>query len=142
MLKKKLITFFVSAILALIVFVSSGFVLAVSAEAPAPAPNTLQGATGRLNTIGNTVYGTDKAQPIEKVVGGVIQTGLTLIGVIFLVLTVYGGFVWMSARGDEAEAKRAKGILTMALIGMLVVVGAYAVTAFVVSRMLLASSLP
>lgn len=143
MLKKRLKTVFTSAFLALFVILSSlTFADTAAAADTPPAPATgLTGATGKLKNIGDTVYGPNNAKPIEKVVGGIIQTGLTLIGVIFLVLTVYGGFIWMTARGEEAEAKRAKGILTMALIGLLVVVGAYAITAFVVGRLLVAGGL-
>jgi len=37
----------------------------------------------------------------------------------------------MSARGDESQAKKARDTLTMSVIGLIIVFGAYAITAFV-----------
>jgi hypothetical protein len=59
---------------------------------------------------------------------------LALLGVIFLILTVYGGYVWLLARGDESEVTRAQGILKTAVIGLVIVMSAYAITFYVVSR--------
>ena len=95
----------------------------------------LPGATDRLKTVEKGVYGTTGAKPFEEVVGGYIQGALALLGVIFLVLLVYGGYIWMIARGEEAEVTRATGIIKMAVIGLIIVLAAYAITAYVVVAM-------
>ena len=53
---------------------------------------------------------------------------------IFLVLTVYAGDMYMTAAGDEAKVKKAKGILTSSIIGILIVIGSYAFTSFIVDQ--------
>lgn len=78
-------------------------------------------------------------KPLEEVIGGYIKTALTLVGVLFTALTFYGGYIWFIARDDEEEAKRAKGIISMALIGLIIVLGAYAVTYFIIYRLTVAS---
>lgn len=72
----------------------------------------------------------------EPYIAKIIGIALSLVGVIFLMLMVYGGYVWMMAKGDETEAKKAQGIITMAIIGIIVVIAAYAATKFVVDRLI------
>jgi len=69
-----------------------------------------------------------------ETIGVVIKTALSFVGVIFLVLTVYAGFLWMLARGDEGQIEKAQKIIQSAIIGMIITVGAYSITAFVVPR--------
>lgn len=52
---------------------------------------------------------------------------LTAIGAVLAVLfTVYAGFLFVTARGDEGAITKAKQTLFWTLIGALVVLGAYA----------------
>ncbi len=69
-------------------------------------------------------------------VGKVISELLSFLGVIFLILMIYGGYVWMKARGNETDVKRARDIIIDALIGLIIVVAAYAISYFVVGSML------
>ncbi len=70
---------------------------------------------------------TDLPSGIGKVVG----TILSLVGVIFFILMIYGGFVWMFARGNDQDVKRAKEIIESAIIGIIIVLAAYAITAYI-----------
>ncbi|MCU0679465.1 MAG: hypothetical protein MUC28_03425 [Planctomycetes bacterium] len=63
-------------------------------------------------------------------IGKIIAIILSFLGVIFLLLMIYGGFTWMTARGNEQQIAKAKGILYNALIGLIVVLAAYAITAY------------
>ncbi len=65
------------------------------------------------------------------VVGKIIQTFLSFLGVIFFGLMLYGGYCWMLARGNEQDVEKAKNIITNAIIGLVIVLAAYAITAFV-----------
>lgn len=69
-----------------------------------------------------------------ETIGTVIKAFLSFVGVIFLVLMVYAGFLWMNARGDESQVEKAQDIIRAAIIGMAITVGAYSITAFVVPR--------
>lgn len=60
--------------------------------------------------------------------GMVIGAALSLMGVLFLILIIYSGFLWMTARGDEQAIEQAKTNLKNSIIGLLIVVGAYAIT--------------
>ena len=68
---------------------------------------------------------------VESVAGNVIGVGLTMVGVLFLVLMIYGGIRWMLARGNEQSTQKALDTITAAIIGLLIVTASYAVTNFV-----------
>ena len=61
----------------------------------------------------------------------IINWALGLLGLIFLVLVIYAGFLWMMAGGSEEQVTKAKGILRAALIGLVVVLVSYGTTYFV-----------
>jgi len=74
-----------------------------------------------------------KGTDIPTFVGMIIQGFLALVGIIFLILTVYGGAMYMISRGEAAKAKSAREIVFNALIGLLIVMGSYALTSYIIS---------
>ena len=78
-------------------------------------------------------YDTD-GDDIGSLIGTVIKAALSLLGVVFLVLMIYGGFLWMTDRGNEEQLKRAKNLITAAIIGLIIVVAAYAISYFVIEK--------
>jgi uncharacterized iron-regulated membrane protein len=88
-----------------------------------------------LNKAGLTVGGY-QPNTIEGVIGIVISAALGLLGVIFLVLIVYGGYIWMIARGDEAMVEKAKDTISRSIIGLIIVLAAYAITFFVIDKLI------
>jgi len=67
------------------------------------------------------------ATRIGKIIGAV----LSFVGVIFMVLIVYGGLTWMTASGNEKQVEKAKNLIVQAVIGLVVVLAAYAITKFI-----------
>ena len=70
-------------------------------------------------------------QSIATTIGKIVGIGLSFIGVIFLILMIYGGFIWMTARGNQQAVDKAKDLIYAAVIGLIIVLAAYAITAFV-----------
>ncbi|PIT86147.1 MAG: hypothetical protein COU33_04735, partial [Candidatus Magasanikbacteria bacterium CG10_big_fil_rev_8_21_14_0_10_43_6] len=48
---------------------------------------------------------------VRDTAASIINIGLTLLGTIALVFTVYAGFLWMTAGGNDDQIGKAKGIL-------------------------------
>lgn len=71
----------------------------------------------------------------ETIVGRIINVALSLIGVVFLALMVYGGYLWMTDRGNSQQVEKAKKLISAAIIGLVIVVSAYAITYFIVSAL-------
>ncbi len=63
--------------------------------------------------------------------GKFIKATLSLVGILFLALMIYGGLIWMIARGNEQNTEKAKKIIRNSIIGLIIVFAAYAITAFV-----------
>ncbi len=77
--------------------------------------------------------------PIEQLIGQLIQVVLGIVGVLFLVLTVYAGVLWMTAGGTSKNVETAKGILRNSVIGLVIIIAAYALTKFIVDKLVIAS---
>lgn len=86
-----------------------------------------------------TAAGFGEPRSLAEIIGGLIGLFLSLLGIIFLVLIIYGGYIWMMSRGNEQEVLKAKKIITNAVIGILIVVSSYAITAFVMGAVFEAS---
>lgn len=67
----------------------------------------------------------------QTLAGTVIGAILSLIGVVFFLLILYGGVKWMIAQGNEQEVEKAKQIIVAAVIGLIIVLSAYAITRFI-----------
>ena len=75
------------------------------------------------------------AATVDNIISRIILTVLTWVGVIFFGFIIYGGFRWMIAEGNQEKIKKAKNILTDALIGLIITLAAYAITFFIVGRL-------
>lgn len=74
------------------------------------------------------------SQDLTGTIRTIVTTVLGFVAIAFFVLVLYGGFVWITARGKEDKVEEAKGILEAAAIGLAIVASAYALTTFVFSR--------
>lgn len=68
---------------------------------------------------------------IPQLIGNILKTVLGFVATLFLLLMVYAGFLYMTARGDEKKVGEAKKMITGAIIGVLIIASAYAITSFV-----------
>ena len=64
-------------------------------------------------------------------VGQIIKITLGMLGVVFMILTIYGGWLWMTAAGNEQRVEQAKNLLRDSIIGLIIIVSAFALTNFV-----------
>lgn len=68
---------------------------------------------------------------VAGVVGGVVNIALSMVGIIFFLIIVYAGFTWMIARGNAEQVDKSKGMIEGAVIGLIIIMAAYAITKFV-----------
>ncbi len=73
---------------------------------------------------------------VENIVSNIVYVILSFVGVIFLALTIYAGFIWMTAGGNTEDVEKAKKILERAAVGLVVVLAAYAITYFVTTQII------
>ncbi len=91
-----------------------------------------QSALQTLNQT-NESAGFGKAS-LGEIIGRIIRIFFTLLGIVTIVIVMYGGYVWMMAGGEEKEVERAKGILRSGVIGLIIIFSAFAITDFLMSK--------
>ena len=99
----------------------------------AALPALAQGGVGGDYGLGDTAKaaGLKNETPVPVIIGNVIGTALSMIAVIFFILMVYGGFLWMTAHGNTDQVKKAQDTIIAAVIGIIIVLASYAITNFV-----------
>jgi len=119
---------------------------ALADDPPPPTPcaerSGVAGISCRYqNVFGKAGYTRDiiegaEGNPVALRLGIVVRTALSLVGIVFLAITVYSGIQWMMAGGNEETVKKARVRLTRATIGLLIIVGAWIITTFVIGSAL------
>lgn len=82
------------------------------------------------------MIGFDTSKSIEATIGNVIKIVLSLIGILFLILIIIAGFQWMTAGGNEETVTKSKARIKNSASGLLIILGAYMVTYFILDIIL------
>ena len=90
---------------------------------------------GLATTAGTAGLEVEAQASIPEIIGMIIGTLLSLVGVLFLILIIYGGIMWMMAGGNAETVKKAANIMKNAAIGLILVMAAYALTSFIFGAM-------
>ncbi len=105
------------------------FFFIVGSKALADDPFGLKGAAS------GTGVSTAELTGQGSIISVVIFNLLGIVGVIFLILMIWGGTMWMTSGGNEKRVGTAKSILTTAVIGLVIVLMAYSITYFIVQNL-------
>ncbi len=70
------------------------------------------------------------------ILGSVVSIFLGFLGIIFLILTIYAGYNWMTAGGNEEKVTKAQDTLKRAIIGLIITVSAYAIWTYILLALL------
>ncbi len=102
------------------------------------AKQTLGDASSALDAVvaPTGIEKTDTA----TIAGTAVKGILGAIGLVFFILMFYAGFTWMLARGEEDKVTKARETIIAAVIGLVIVVGSYAITNLVVQKIILDKS--
>ena len=87
--------------------------------------------------MGNTsaYEGGVSEESLAIAIGKIINDILGFLGIIFIVLIIYGGFMWMTAQGNEAQVEKAKKILIRSIVGVIIILISYIITWFVMGTL-------
>lgn len=105
-----------------------------------PKPDALKadnyGLTSTAKESGfNVSQSGNNNSAIAEITGDAIGVVLSLLGIIFMILIIYSGFLWMTARGNEENAQKAKAIMFNAVIGVAIIFTAYAITSLLIDAL-------
>ncbi len=72
---------------------------------------------------------------IRTYVALIIRAFFGLLGLIAVVLVMYAGLLWMTAQGNPEQIEKAKKLLASAVIGLAIILSAYAIAMFIVNAL-------
>lgn len=73
---------------------------------------------------------------LQETIGNLIRVALGFLGVVAVCIVLFGGFKWMTAGGNDEKVSEAKRLLIAGLIGLAIILSAYAIVEFVISSIL------
>lgn len=118
-----------------------GVIALVGLTSPvAQAKSTLVN-TMRQHITNSTILKDAEVDP-DKVVGLLISSLLGVLGVLFFILIIYGGYLWMTAHGVEEKIAKAKKIILSASVGLAIVMGSYLITTLILEVLVTQTTKP
>jgi type IV secretory pathway VirB2 component (pilin) len=66
----------------------------------------------------------------------IINIILGFLGIIAIIIIVIGGFKWMTCGGSEEKTKEAREVIVAGIIGLIIILAAYAIANFVIDQYL------
>jgi hypothetical protein len=72
---------------------------------------------------------------LEARAGDLVGQLLGFVGIIYMILIIIAGVMWMTAGGNEEKVSKARKMILGATIGVIIVFSAYAITDFVLSSL-------
>lgn len=82
------------------------------------------------NDLGTTLTaaGITESEPsLNVIIRTIIKALLGVLGVIFLILVIYAGMLWMTAAGNEDKVKKAQKLLRDGVIGLIIILSSYVI---------------
>lgn len=77
---------------------------------------------------------------VRETIARIINVALGLLGIVAVVIILVGGFEWMTAGGNEEKTGEAKKRITAGVIGLAIILSAYAIATFVIKSLTTATS--
>lgn len=76
---------------------------------------------------------------VRQTAARIINVALGFLGIIAVVIVLLGGFKYMIAGGNEEKTTEAKKLIVSGIIGLAIILSAWAITSFVISRLVAAT---
>jgi len=104
------------------------FALVVPAITSAQIPEEFGGDAASFDgTLGQT----DGEQDLVGLITNIMNWLFGFLGILAVLVILYGGFKWMTAGGDDDKVGDAKKLIINGIIGLIIILSAYAIATFV-----------
>jgi hypothetical protein len=77
---------------------------------------------------------------IRITIANIVRVAMGMLGIITVLIILYGGFRWMTSQGDQGHVDEAKKIISAGVIGLIIIVSAYAIATFVINSLVTATA--
>lgn len=79
-------------------------------------------------------------QDLRITIARIVRTAMSLLGIIAVMIILYGGFKWMTSGGSDDAVGDSKKIITAGIIGLIIILTAYAIASFVINSLITATT--
>ena len=79
-------------------------------------------------------------QDIRTTIASIIRTAMGLLGIVAVVVILIGGFTWMTAGGNDDKVGEAKKWIFSGIIGLVIILSAYALASFIINQLVSATT--
>ncbi|MFA6255188.1 MAG: hypothetical protein WC675_04150 [Patescibacteria group bacterium] len=76
---------------------------------------------------------------IREGIMAIVNVLLGFLGIIAIIIILYGGFVWLTSGGNEEKVGQAKKIISAGVIGLVIIFISYAIATFVINQLITAT---
>lgn len=70
---------------------------------------------------------------INEIIASLVQLLIAASGLLFFFMLIFGGLKYLTAGGDEKAVAAARGTLTQAFIGLVIIVAAFVLTSLLLT---------
>lgn len=76
-----------------------------------------------------------KSKSLSGVISGLINVIMGALGVVVVIIILWGGFIWMTAGGEADKVEKAKKMIYSGIIGLIIILASYAIATFVLTAL-------
>lgn len=93
-----------------------------------------------LTMAASNLTGLDEANPglgtadVRDIIDTIISVILGFLGLIAVILILIGGFMWMTAGGNDDKITTGRKYIINGVIGLIIILAAYAIASFVITN--------
>lgn len=101
-------------------------------DADAEGPDAVTGVELGLYYGNQIGLGT---RSLQDTIASIIRVALSLLGIVAVVIILMGGFKWMTAGGNQDEVDKARKLILNGVIGLAIILSAFAISKFVIESL-------
>ncbi|PIR06605.1 MAG: hypothetical protein COV55_03720 [Candidatus Komeilibacteria bacterium CG11_big_fil_rev_8_21_14_0_20_36_20] len=85
-----------------------------------------------VNELNSIELGT---KDLPETIAGVVNIVLGFLGILSTIIILLGGFKWMTSQGNTDKVDEAKKLIGAGVVGLVIVLAAYAIARFVLNSL-------
>lgn len=126
-----------SSVIAMAIMAVSAFASAATIAVPVASAQLIGTKDLGLEYPASTGLG---STDVRTTVSKIIRTAMGLLGIVAVVIILIGGFKWMLGGGNEEAVDGAKKMIFAGIIGLAIILSAYAIASFVINQLVTATT--
>ena len=92
-------------------------------------------AAGQITCGTDAVGGSEDSSSLPDTIGNIINVMLFIVGLVAVVMIIYGGISYVISMGSPDKIKRSRDIIIYSVVGLVVAIIAYALVSWVVTSL-------